>query len=55
MGQNVRDTLTSLGADDDLGGDAHFDTRLEALQAAAKTGGVDEHGNSAPLVTAVAH
>lgn len=53
MSAEIKETLAQLGVDEHLAGDAHFDTRLEALQAiAAKTG--TEMGRPARLVPAPA-
>lgn len=56
MADSVKQTLNSLGADENLGSDAHFDTRLEALESAVKRVGDDRRGSSTPtrLVAAAA-
>ncbi|EAQ98296.1 SulP family inorganic anion transporter [Congregibacter litoralis] len=54
MAQSIQDTLSSLGSDESLHDDAHFETRLEALQAIAERSGIDYRGRSARLVSAAA-
>ncbi|WP_439102795.1 SulP family inorganic anion transporter [Congregibacter sp.] len=54
MAQSIQDTLSSLGSDESLHDDAHFETRIEALQAIAERCGIDQNGRSARLVQAVA-
>ncbi|MFK8043796.1 SulP family inorganic anion transporter [Congregibacter sp.] len=54
MAQTIKDTLSSLGSDDSLSDDAHFDTRIEALQEIAGRSGTDERGGSVRPVQAVA-
>ncbi|MFT7288254.1 MAG: SulP family sulfate permease [Halieaceae bacterium] len=50
MAENVVQTLVSLGADHCLRGDAHYATRLEALQAIASTRGTGgKNSQSEPL------
>ncbi|WOJ92668.1 SulP family inorganic anion transporter [Congregibacter variabilis] len=50
MAQTIQDTLNSLGADESLADDAHYETRLEALQAIADRSGTDGRGRPARLV-----
>lgn len=51
MATDVQKTLTNLGADETLADDAHYPTRLEALQAIAGRSGTGP-GNPVPLVPA---
>jgi SulP family sulfate permease len=52
MAQSIQDTLSSLGSDESLTDDAHYETRFEALQAIAARSGTDERGRPARLVAA---
>lgn len=44
MIDSVQETLASLGGDASIPDNAHYATRLEALQAAAARSGADQHG-----------
>lgn len=52
MATDVQKTLTNLGADETLADDAHYPTRLEALQAIAGGNGMGESRGNAGLLSA---
>ncbi|MDA8961791.1 SulP family inorganic anion transporter [Congregibacter sp.] len=52
MATDVQKTLTNLGADETLADDAHYPTRLEALQAIAGGNGMGESRGNAGVLSA---